>query len=434
MELVQSLPLSIKFLLNGYPRIEKQEYQVYAQLLYKREKASISVKMISTPEEWDFEQAQYTANKQFNLVRNKKLKEIREYIISLFLEAQKSGLPISVQQIKQSFKGEDVVVSELLFTDYFRDHIAELREKKSEYSIGTINHYVKTQTHLHRFLKLNGWTNLKLNEFNKKLLERFEHYLLTTPNQQTGRAMNGNTSTTYIRKIKASINVAIRKDLMQVNPFQGFKIKSFKQANKVFLTTEDLDLLKQHDLGGNLSLQRVKDVFLFSCYTGLRHSDVVQLTESMISRDSDGLLWISLTQQKTKDVVDIPMLDYASKIYMKYEDYRKANNGAALPVLTNQKVNAALKVIANLVGIKKNISFHSGRHTFATVSLELGVDLKTVSGLLGHTSIKSTEIYAKLTRKKKGDAIKFLNVLNNASDKAIADKALLEPAMSETFS
>jgi hypothetical protein len=103
---------------------------VYAQLLYKREKASISVKMISTPEEWDFEQGQYTANKQFNLVRNKKLKEIREYIISLYLEAQKSGLPISVQQIKQSFKGEDVVVSELLFTDYFRDHIAELREKK----------------------------------------------------------------------------------------------------------------------------------------------------------------------------------------------------------------------------------------------------------------------------------------------------------------
>jgi site-specific recombinase XerD len=246
--------------------------------------------------------------------------------------------------------------------------------------------------------------------------------------------MNGNTSTTYIRKIKASINVAIRKDLMQVNPFQGFKIKSFKQANKVFLTTEDLELLKQHDLGGNLSLQRVKDVFLFSCYTGLRHSDVVQLNESMINKDADGLLWISLVQQKTGDVVDIPMLDYAAKIYNKYEDYRKANNGIALPVLTNQKVNAALKVIANLVGIKKNISFHSGRHTFATVSLELGVDLKTVSGLLGHTSIKSTEIYAKLTRKKKGDAIKFLNVLNNASDKENAHKASLEPAMSETSS
>lgn len=422
MELIQSLPLSIKFLLNGYPRIEKQDYQVYAQLIYKREKATISIKMISTLDEWDLEQGQYVANKQFNLVRNKKLKEIREYILSLFLDTKKSGLPVSVQSIKRSFKGEDVVVNELLFTDFFRDHIAELREKKSEYSIGTINHYVKTQTHLHRFLKLNGWSNLKLTEFNKKILERFEHYLLITPNKQTGRAMNGNTSTTYIRKIKASINVAIRKDLLQTNPFLGFKIKSFRQANKVFLTTEDLELLKQHDLGGNLSLQRVKDIFLFSCHTGLRHSDVVQLNESMISRDSDGLLWISLVQQKTGDIVDIPMLDYASKIYMKYEDYRASNNGIALPVLTNQKVNAALKVIANLLGINKNISFHSGRHTFATVSLELGVDLKTVSGLLGHSSIKSTEIYAKLTRKKKGDAIKFLNLLNSASDKVIADK------------
>jgi len=304
------------------------------------------------------------------------------------------------------------------------DHIAELRQKVNEYSEGTINHYIKTQTHLHKFLKLHGWMNMKLSEFNKKLLERFEHYLLTTSNEQLGRPMNGNTSSTYIRKIKAAINVAIRKDLLQTNPFAGFKMQSFRQANKIFLTAEEIELLKRHDLGGNLSLQRVKDIFLFSCYTGLRHSDVVQLQSSMIKQDADGLYWISLVQQKTGDVVDIPMLDYAANIYMKYEDYRKANNGKVFPVLTNQKVNAALKVISNLTGINKNISFHSGRHTFATLSLELGVDIKTVSGLLGHTSIKSTEIYAKLTRKKKADAIKLLNVLNEATDKANSNKVL----------
>lgn len=433
MELIQSIPLSIKFFLNGHPRLEKTDYQVYTQLLYKREKATISVKMTSKVEEWDFDNGQYIPNKQYNMTRNKKLIEMRDYILSLYFEAKKSGLPISVQQIKRSFKGEDVVVDDLLFVDYFNDHIAELREKGSEYSIGTINHYVKTQTHLLRFLKKYGYQNLTLGGFNKKLLERFEHYLLTTPNEQLGRAMNGNTSTTYIRKIKASIQVAIRKDILQTNPFQGFKIKSFKQANKVFLTSEDLELLKQHDLGNNLSLQRVKDVFLFSCYTGLRHSDVVQLNEKMISKDADGLLWISLIQQKTSDVVDIPMLDYAANIYLKYEEYRKTSNGVALPVLSNQKINASLKVIANLVGINKNISFHSGRHTFATISLEQGVDLKTVSGLLGHTSIKSTEIYAKLTRKKKGDAIKFLNVLNSASDKANGEKNCLEPIILSEF-
>lgn len=423
MELIQSIPLTIKFILNGYPKADKSVYSIYAQLLYKRKKSTISLKMTATSEEWDFESGQYKISKQFDLVRNNKLREIREKLLLMYFEAKKSGLPISAQQIKRNYTVEDVIASEVLFVDYFKDHIAELRQKVNEYSEGTINHYIKTQTHLHKFLKLHGWMNMKLSEFNKKLLERFEHYLLTTPNEQLGRPMNGNTSSTYIRKIKASISVAIRKDLLQSNPFTGFKMQSFKQANKIYLTAEEIELLKHHDLAGNLSLQRVKDIFLFSCYTGLRHSDVVQLQNTMIKQDADGLYWISLIQQKTGDVVDIPMLDYATKIYLKYEDYRNTNHGKVFPVLSNQKVNAALKVISNLTGINKNISFHSGRHSFATLSLELGVDIKTVSGLLGHTSIKSTEIYAKLTRKKKADAIKLLNILNDATDKANAKKA-----------
>lgn len=418
MELIQSIPLSIKFFLHSYSKVEKTNYNVYAQLIYKREKATISIKMVASADDWDFENGQYLANKQFNLVRNSKLREIRESLLLRYFESKKSGLPISVKQIKRSFNGEDVMISEVLFVNYFREHIAELRLMVNEYSPGTIEHYVKAQTHLHRFFKKNGWMNIKLNELNRKMLERFEHYLLITPNEQTGRAMNGNTATTYIRKIKASINVAIRKDLLQVNPFAGFKIKTFKQINKVFLTMEELDVLKNHHLGGNLSLQRVKDAFLFSCYTGLRHSDMSKLRETMIRKDGEGLYWISMVQQKTGDVVDIPMLDYATEIYLKYDDYRKGNNGKALPVLTNQKINTALKVISTISGINKQLSFHSARHTFATITLEQGVDIKTVSGLLGHTSIKSTEIYAKLTRKRKADAIKFLNVLNTASDKA----------------
>lgn len=421
MELIQSIPLSIKFFLYSYSKVEKANYNVYAQLIYKREKATISIKMVASPDDWDFENGQYLANKQFNLVRNNKLREIRENLLLRYFESKKSGLPVSVKQIKRSFNGEDVMISEVLFVNYFKEHIAELRLMVNEYSPGTIEHYVKAQTHLHRFFKKNGWMNIKLNELNRKMLERFEHYLLITPNEQTGRAMNGNTATTYIRKIKASINVAIRKDLLQVNPFAGFKIKTFKQINKVFLTMEELDVLKNHDLGGNLSLQRVKDAFLFSCYTGLRHSDMSKLRESMIRKDGEGLYWISMVQQKTGDVVDLPMLDYATEIYLKYDDYRKSNNGKALPVLTNQKINTALKVISTITGINKQLSFHSARHTFATITLEQGVDIKTVSGLLGHSSIKSTEIYAKLTRKRKADAIKFLNVLNNASDKSRAN-------------
>jgi integrase len=257
-------------------------------------------------------------------------------------------------------------------------------------------------------LKQQGWQKIKVNELSRKFIERFEHYLLTTPNQQTGRAMNNNTCTTYLRKLKAAVNAAIRKEIINANPFNGFKLRNFRHANKVMLTQEELDIMKSCDLGGNRSLERVRDVFLFSCETGLRHSDIYQLSEEMIQKDREGVYWLSLIQHKTEDAVEIPLTDYAIMLLQKYKDFRNQNKGRVFPVLTNQKVNSALKCICQLAGLKP-LTFHSSRHTFATLALEKGVDIKSVSSLLGHTSIKSTEIYAKLTRKRKVDVLKSLN-------------------------
>ena len=169
MELINSIPISIRFYLQGYPQVEKTNYHVYVQLIYKRKKTIFPVKMTSSIEDWDFENGQYRANKQFNLVRNNKLKDLKEYISNLYLDAKKSGLPISMQLIKQNFQGEVVVTKDLLFVDYYQNYIEELREKPNEYTIGAISNYEKTQVHLHRFLKLNGWSQIKLVEFNKKV-------------------------------------------------------------------------------------------------------------------------------------------------------------------------------------------------------------------------------------------------------------------------
>ena len=128
----------------------------------------------------------------------------------------------------------------------------------------------------------------------------------------------------------------------------------------------------------------------------------------MIKGDRENVKWINLSQQKTGDNVDIPLSVQAVKIYDKYENHR-LSTGMVLPVITNQRTNTALKVIAELCGLNKRLTFHCSRHTFATISLELGMDLKTVSALLGHSSIKSTEVYGKITRKRKAEAIKLLN-------------------------
>jgi integrase len=408
MELIQNLPISINFFLNGFPKLSKSAYTVYAQIIVARTKATLSLKMTAALEDFDTTTGTFNANKQFNAVRNRKLVELRDRVLDIYLEHKRHKLPISAQSIKQQLIGVRNFTGELLFIEYYKSYVQECRQRPKEYGEGVIGHYVKTQTHLERFLKQQGWQKIKVSELSRKFIERFEHYLLTTPNQQTGRSMNNNTCTTYLRKLKAAVNAAIRKEIINTNPFNGFKLRNFRHANKVMLTQEELDILKTCDLGGNKSLERVRDVFLFSCETGLRHSDIYQLSEEMIQKDRDGVYWLSLIQHKTSDAVEIPLTDYAIMLFQKYQDFRKENLGRVFPVLTNQKVNSALKCICQLAGLKP-LTFHSSRHTFATLALEKGVDIKSVSSLLGHSSVKSTEIYAKLTRKRKVDVLRSLN-------------------------
>jgi integrase/recombinase XerD len=299
-----------------------------------------------------------------------------------------------------------------LFTEYYAKYLAEIRLRPNEYGAGVIGHYVKAQTHLMRFLKVNGWQKIKLNELSCRFIERYVFYLLTTANAQTGRPMNSNTMTTYVRKLKAVVNSAWRKQIIPTNPFATYKLAVLRPVNKVVLTKEERLRVRRHDLGGNLALQKVRDCFLFCCETGLRHSDAVQLMQNMITIDDQGMYWITLRQVKTKDVLDIPMTKAAVEIFKRFESHRKST-GYVLPMLTNQKVNAHLKVIADLTGITKRLTFHAARHTFATSALEDGMDIASVSALLGHRSIKTTQIYAKMTRTRKAEVIRQLDKRRN---------------------
>ena len=145
-------------------------------------------------------------------------------------------------------------------------------------------------------------------------------------------------------------------------------------------------------------LNQVRDVFLFSCYTGLAYADVNKLKRSEISTGIDSQKWIFTTRQKTDTASRIPLLPVALDLLKKYEDYPACiNEGKLLPVLSNQKMNAYLKEIADVCGIQKELTFHIARHTFATtVTLANGVSIESVSKMLGHKNIRTTQHYAKI--------------------------------------
>lgn len=175
----------------------------------------------------------------------------------------------------------------------------------------------------------------------------------------------------------------------------------YNEVTATFLTEEELTRIQNKEFSGK-GLNLVRDIFIFSCYTGLAYIDIFNLTQNQISKGIDGGLWIITNRQKTGTSSNVPLLPVVREIIEKYQGHPLTeNSGKLLPVYTNQKVNEYLKTIADNCGINKKLTFHCARHTFATsVTLSNNVSIESVSKMLGHKSIKTTQHYAKILDKK----------------------------------
>jgi site-specific recombinase XerD len=210
------------------------------------------------------------------------------------------------------------------------------------------------------------------------------------------------------------LNLAEKLEWISTNPFKSFKI-SYEKRERGYLTSEQLKTIEERTFSIH-RLQLVKDLFVFSCYSGVAYIDLQGLTSENIVRGIDGSQWLSFKRHKTKTAVKVPLLSIAQEIIEKYRDFPTLEGKPWLfPRISNQKLNAYLKEIADLCGIKMNLTFHIARHTFATtVTLSNGVPIETVSKILGHTDIKTTQIYAKVIENKVADDM--LNLRNKLSN------------------
>jgi site-specific recombinase XerD len=200
----------------------------------------------------------------------------------------------------------------------------------------------------------------------------------------------------HIQRFKKITNFCIKNNYITKDPFVGFKI-SFKKTNRVYINKDELYILKNIKL--NSSLNKVRDIFLFACYTGLSYIDLYNLNIKNIQKGNDGLQWIYIKRHKTDIPSNVPILPYALYILDIYKKHKNTNR--IFPMISNQKTNKALKEIALLCNFNKKLTFHSARHTFATtITLTNGVPIETVSKMLGHNNIKTTQIYAQVIESK----------------------------------
>lgn len=266
-----------------------------------------------------------------------------------------------------------------------------------------------TQKYVKQFLKEKMKTSdLFLSQLNYKFLTDFEYFLLKHQPKDHHKPCGNNTVMKHIERLRKMVNIALKNEWLEKDPFAKFK-KTFTKTNRECLTELELKTIEAKEFKIE-RLRFVKDLFVFSCYTGLAYIDVMQLTPRSITLGIDGETWLFTSRQKTDTNVKIPLLPKALEIIEEYKDHPKAKADETLfPVISNQKLNSYLKEIADLCGITKNLTFHLARHTFATtVTLTNGVPIETVSKLLGHSSIRTTQIYAKVLDRKVSEDMKSL--------------------------
>jgi len=395
---------TIKFYLKNPPKSNPLQAPIYCRITYDRKKAEFFTGEKIDPAKWLDEAGM-----------PKKSRRLEEYLINIksrLLERKRTleytRRPVSAKALKEYYRIGDKI-DETYFLEYFDEIYSKEILKPGEYAEGTIRRYRVTKNHYQAFLKKTKREDTLLEDFDISLIRDFDYFLLTVPTQQYKKPMGRNSANNYHKKIKKILGMAVKDKLITINPYIDFPIKDEK-SDREFLTKDELLALKEHSLGDNESLAKVRDIFLFSCYTGLRYLDAQNLRSHNVYKDSDGDYWLVFEQKKLNDKKEMfPLLQPAVELYNKYDQYREVTN-YIIPRMSNAKINTYLKVIAELVGIKKHLTHHVARHTFATtITLSNDMPLEMVSAFLGHSDIRTTQIYAKLTPNYK---LKYAKAVN----------------------
>jgi len=307
------------------------------------------------------------------------------------------GKEVSADFIKARYKGlpDPDEIPNPTIIELYNEHNKKFHELigTNKHSNSTYNRHLTSRAHLEKFIqKVYGKSDLSFEFVDFKFLNDNEHYLKSV------RKCNHNSTMKYIKNAGKIINQAFAEGFLERNPFGKFKL-SYETVKRDPLSEKEIQRIV--DLDVDERLDRVRDCFLFSIYSGIPFGDLETLTMDDIHDDKEGNLWISKSRNKTEVEFITPILPIPLKLIKKYETHpkRKIQN-LVLPVVTNQRYNAYLKEIATLAKIKKNLTTHLARHTFATtVTLDHGIPIEIVSKMLGHRDIKTTQIYAQVQQK-----------------------------------
>jgi site-specific recombinase XerD len=340
---------------------------------------------------WDVRSGRALGKSHETTRLNRKLDDMNVAINARYRELLQSGKNCTAKQLKTAFQG--IASGQVTLLRYFENYVEEYeRRVGKDRAKSTYNDLKSAKNHLAGFLQ----TNLKMQDIpftslTASFIEEYDYYLRITLRLSSG------TILLIISRLRRMIKNAIREGIISADPFYEYKPDYPKAIQKYLTLAEVESIINAAFTDKNLNI--AKDMFLFSCFTGLAYTDICNLTEENIVKASDGVLWIRTSRQKTKVSSNIPLLEIPEQIIEKYKG--TTSSGKLLPMSGNSITNKYLKIIAGQCGITRNLIFHSGRHTYAsTITLSQGVPIESVSSMLGHKNLSTTNIYAKITNEK----------------------------------
>jgi len=386
----------IQFVIRLSKQQKNDQATVFARISVNGRRCEISLKKKVNPQTWDEAKGKARGTKDEIRKLNEHIERVRTLIADGYHELVQQKKNVTVDAVKSLFLGADD--NEITLIKLGEYHNTEMKDKLAD---GTMKNYYTTQKYIAKFLKDKYHRNdISLAELNYKFILDFETFLSKHQPKDHQKPLHNNGIMKHIERLCKMVNMAVTMDWLAKDPFAKYK-QHFDKVERFYLTKEELSAIEKKKFTIE-RLQMVKDLFLFSCYTGLAYIDTMNLTAGNIVKGIDGNDWLFTSRQKTDTDVRIPLLPQAEELIKKYQDHPKAiNHGTLFPVISNQKTNAYLKEIADLCNINKAITFHIARHTFATtVTLSNGVPIESVSKMLGHTTIRSTQVYAKVVEQK----------------------------------
>ncbi len=378
---------------------------LYVRITVDGKKLNISLKRRIDIHLWDPKKQRVKGTGGISKSLNQYLGEVYSELFQCYQELRAEDKRITPQIIKSKFLGNDKVARYTL-RDIIEYHNAKMFHKL-QYNTSRL--YLTSQKYILLFLQKEYKVNdIELAELDYQFILNFENFLRGHKPNHYQKKIGNNAVMKHIQRLRKMITLAYNIEWIDKDPFRKFKQK-LVPTHRGFLTAKELKNLEDLDIDSE-RLKTVRDMFVFCCYTGISYADLMHLTNKSVVMGVDKSYWIITKRLKTGNAVKIPLLPKAIDLVRQYKsDKRGKVYGTIFPKISNQKMNAYLKEIAEPAGIHKNLTFHMARHTFATtVTLTNGVPIETISKMLGHTKLATTQIYAKVIERKVSDDMQLL--------------------------